>query len=584
MGSENSENDGGIRSVKAAISRYGGKVNPNTGLRNKSQKNASGSKERGSQAPELHIARKTFDRFNEHRKIAETVASEAELELRQGKIFARDLSLQIEELKLKASDKRSVRKPVQVENHQHLTMVRETGILRQEVSKMKLDIKRALEGKSRAENEINAAGLRLDSYMKTAEKLRREIDEANEEEVLVELARIEACKELAVINGQKKEEADNFSSRIREVRKKIKVLRKEVEQAKQFEDVLAITNSEAVELQKELNFIKEIESSRSSLSKNSELLSVKDELEASRKEQSSMKAKAFQIMTSMELIRIDINNLLDEKDQIEKEESATEKSLNKLNSKLVRGKDELKAARASAEKAGLMLPSMTLSLQELKKVKEDAHEEHKRILEETVSVKGNIQETESATDLKEGRLWAVMQELEESKKAEANAMKKLKTVVERVIGNRASKDTDTIHVTKFEYDYLSGCAKGAKDVADKKMAAAHAWAEALRANVKEMQIRTTSATNEIKELKMKEEKELNDLEMKKKQDQENRSVPRTRLMIESSYSLTPVRQVKVRKSGGSMAARRPIISTFWTVERKRKAMGKNGNYSAKEQT
>ncbi|KAK9700221.1 hypothetical protein RND81_08G224400 [Saponaria officinalis] len=583
MGSENSENDGGIGSVKAAISRYGGQVNQNTGSRKIYTKNAANSKERGSQAPELHTARKTFGKLNENREIAEAVACQAELELRQAKMVVKELSLQIEELKLKASDQ-STQKLVQVENQEYLTMVRETEVLRQEVSKMKLDIKRTLEEKSRAEDETNAAGLRLDLYMESIEKLRREIEEANEEEVLVELARIEACRELAVIDARKKEEAENFSSRIREVMKKINVLRNEVEQVKQAEDVLVVINSEVVALQNELDLIKEMESSGNSLSKNSEFRSVEDDMEAARKEQSLMKARVFQIMTSTDLIRVELNNILDEKDQIEKEESATEKYLKKLNSKLVREKDELKHAVASAGKAELMLPSLTLSLRELKTVKEETHEERKCILEDIVSIKRNVQKIESMTDLTEGKLCAVMQELEEAKKAEANAMKKLKILVESVVANRATKNADTITVSKFEYDYLVGGAKGAKEIADKKIAAAHAWADALRANVKEMQIKTKLAKNEITELKLKEERELNELEMQKKREQEKRNVRGTRLMIESSYSLTPVRQAKFRKSFGSPAARRPIISTFWTVERKRKAMGKTGNYFAKEQT
>ncbi|GMP44276.1 hypothetical protein CsSME_00013284 [Camellia sinensis var. sinensis] len=69
-----------------------------------------------------------------------------------------------------------------------------------------------LEEKNRAEKEIEVLNSRLTSYSSFGEALKKEIEEVNEEQVMVELARIEAVKELGVIQAQRKEEEMKTSS------------------------------------------------------------------------------------------------------------------------------------------------------------------------------------------------------------------------------------------------------------------------------------------------------------------------------------------------------------------------------------
>ncbi|KAL9230089.1 hypothetical protein vseg_005481 [Gypsophila vaccaria] len=599
MGDKEFQNKSRIGSVKSAISKYGGKVDVNRGLRNESQGDAPHSEERNSKAQELHIAKKIVDRINESRRTAETVTSQAELELLKAKKIVKELTAQIQESKIRAQQKTDEhQKPSQTENFEYMGVVGELESLKREVSKIKLDMACAVEEKYRAEKEENAAGLRLGSYEGIAEKLRREIEEANEEEVLVELAHIQARKELAAIEAQTKEEVEKFSCKVQEVRKRVKHLGNEAEQAKRLEEVLAITNAEADVLENELKFIKEMDGSIGKSNnvplKSSELQSITKDLEAAKKEHAAIKAGVFELMTSMDLTRIELNNVLKEKGQLQKAEAKTEKYIRRLNSKLLKSKDKLEAAEASAEKAKSILPSFIISLDELEKVKEEAKKEKTSIIEETISIKDDIQKTESTTDLTEERLQAAMQELEAVKTAEASALKNLKTFVENVVVARASKDTNTITISKFEYDYLTGRAKGAEEIAEKKMAAALAWADALRANAKEMQIKTALLRKEIEELKQKEEQELSKMEipldnrdkaeLEKPRDNGNKNVPGRKSVTENSYSLTPARQAKFRKSIGSPAARRAIIFTSLTQKRKRKVMHKIANYFVNKQT
>ncbi|XP_028102978.1 uncharacterized protein LOC114302180 [Camellia sinensis] len=82
----------------------------------------------------------------------------------------------------------------------------ELEYVKQELSKLKVDMASVLEEKNRAEKEIEVLNSRLTSYSSFGEALKKEIEEVNEEQVMVELAWIEAVKELGVIQAQRKEE------------------------------------------------------------------------------------------------------------------------------------------------------------------------------------------------------------------------------------------------------------------------------------------------------------------------------------------------------------------------------------------
>lgn len=60
----------------------------------------------------------------------------------------------------------------------------------------------------------------------------------------------------------------------------------------------------------------------------------------------------------------------------------------------------------------------------------------------------------------------------------------------------------------MEYDYLTGCAAGAREIADKKVSAAHAWVEALKASEREINIKTALVERKIGELKLEEVKRI----------------------------------------------------------------------------
>ena len=79
--------------------------------------------------------------------------------------------------------------------------MRELEYLKKELLKLKLDVASVMKQKSRAEKEIEASNSKMLSCLTGN---WREIEEANEEQVLGEVARIEALKELTDIETMRK--------------------------------------------------------------------------------------------------------------------------------------------------------------------------------------------------------------------------------------------------------------------------------------------------------------------------------------------------------------------------------------------
>ncbi|KAL2896274.1 Protein PLASTID MOVEMENT IMPAIRED 2 [Bienertia sinuspersici] len=498
-----------IGSVKAAINMYdGGRINQ---VIKKPTNDASNYQIKTSKAPELHLAKNGISQINENRAIAESEKSHAEFELQKVKKLVRELNLRIEESNSRAKEFKKgakvVNHPAKEDNDQYKELAREIEVVKRKIRKIKLEIENAAEEKFQAEKEADVAGSRLEYYMKTAERLRMEIEEANKEEVLFELAQMQARKEIAEIEAERKKEEEKHSLMIEEMRKKISIIRDEVEKMKDAEVMLEATRSDVAVLQNELNLMKEMDSrlqKSQKMKKNSGFQSVMKDLEAAKKELESIKEEGIELMSSMDVIRYKLINIAADKSNLEKREAEKEKYMKKLNSKVLRAKDKLQVSTASEEKAKGMLQSFLLTLESLEKEKEAARKEEEKVKEETAMIRNEIQKIESDMDVEEENLQAVVEELNVVKSAEANALEKLQAVAENAAKERAIKTNSTITIPRFEYEYLKGCATEAQELADKKVAAANAWTKALMADEKEMKMKTAVTKSIIEELKLKE--------------------------------------------------------------------------------
>lgn len=564
------------------------------------------------------MARRDIGRFNESRRTAESMKARAESELLVAKKTVRDLASRIEEstLKTKANMESGEEKRASpnknVENSRYAEVMRELEFVKKEVSELKLDMASVLDEKNRAEKETEASNSKISSYLSSTEAIKKEIEEVNEEQVLVELARIEAIKEMGAIEAQRKEAADRFSSEMKKTRNKMNEMIQEINSSKETELKLAATTFDVRMLQNELKLANEIdrrvqrnESFRQhegSFQKGKELDSplmlqlVTQEMEAANKELASIREEGFQLMASMDVIREELKHVSQEVSWRKKKEEKTDITIQNLNSKLLRAKAKFEAVSAAEEKAKTIVSNLSLTLKQLKMEAEAAKKERNLICEETTNMKAEVVKTESEIDSAEERLQAALQELEAVKSSEATALEKLKTLSESAMRARASatQHSSKITISKFEYEYLTGRAAGAEEIALKKVEAAQAWIEALKASEKEIIMQTKMNQRKVRELRVEEEQETyktkKSLSSKRvveeelrnrRESSEKNSKPENVCWLEGAAlprksmrengSLTPARRAKFRKSA-SPAFRHMAKSGAFNVKRKRKVI------------
>ncbi|XP_075501414.1 protein PLASTID MOVEMENT IMPAIRED 2-like [Primulina tabacum] len=480
---------------------------------------------------ELHQARRRSIEYNQSRKHAESVIQEAESELSAAKATANEISRRVEESNARA--KTDVREAEKLRmdkiregewstgNSRYTDVMSELESIKRELSTLKLDMTSLLQERRRAEQEIDSSTVSMQHHSSTLETVKREIEEIEVEHVLVELATIEAIKDCGEVEAQRKESSERFKAAKEDTVKKKKKIIKEIENAKELENKLAITLSDITLLQGGLNLVKKMERRVENIGSNfleegdqtadqSMLFSITKELEATKKELASVRDDSFRFMTSMDVVRNELRHVMEETARVKKSEQKTEVIIPNLHSKLLKAKTKLEATSVAEYKANSIVSNLSLTLEQLKSESEKAKNELSLISEETEIIKADVQKTEMEIELAEERLQAALQDLKAIKASESKALDNLEAQIEITIRNRASasKRGSTITISKFEYEYLIGSAIGAKEIADKKVSAAHAWIEALKACEKEIMIKTELSRRESRELKVQEEREV----------------------------------------------------------------------------
>ncbi|KAI3976542.1 hypothetical protein MKX01_008400 [Papaver californicum] len=527
-----------IQSVKGAINFYGEKPGKKIPIEISEKKSPSKTKE-------LHFAQKDINQFSKSRKTSESIRSQAESELVNARKTVKDLKLQIEESNLKTNAQRRELDTLKKSNksqenlaldvgsksdsaHMYVEAQKELQSIKQELCKLKRDMAHAMEMKAEANNETDAAISRIRSCSRTIETLRKEIEEASEEQVLVELARIEAVREFGAIKAQREAEGAKLVNKMEKIKSRMKDIIREIDCTKELEITLAITNSEVSVLQSELKLVKAMEVrsvvEKASGEDNSNmnpiiedktttlslLQSVTEEMEASKKELARIKRGGFKLMASMDIIRDECKSISEETARLTKAEKETDSTMQNLNTKLLRAKNRLEAASSAEEKATSIVSNLSFTFQQLKSESDTARKESGLINEEMVCINEEKQKNESEIKLTEEKLQSAVQELELVKSSEAMSLEKLKILAEKTVKARASKSqhSSSITISKFEYEYLMGHAKRAEAVAEKKVVAAEAWIEAVKVGEKEMELKREIAEREIRELSLMEDQEL----------------------------------------------------------------------------
>lgn len=548
---------------------------------------------------ELHLARININQLKEGIKIAESYKAKAEMELSEARKTVKDLASRIEEsnsrvTKIERLDKQ---KRVKVglelsgrktEDGQYAEVTRELENIKQEISKLKLEMAYVLEEKKNAESEIEASSSIFLSSTSLAEELRKNIDELNEEHVLVTLARIEALKEYTAIEAGRKEEVKKYLTALEKIRMKVNDLNEEAAIAEEVEKELAVIRGDVDRLKSEQALIKGTDIRIQENAKNLEdgfkkqgkvnsmlFLHSKSEESEVAKELAVINEDGFQLMTSMDIIREELKQLAEEKTRLRKTEEKAELTIQSANSKLLRAKSKLEALSAAEGKANSMASSLAGTLKHLRAEAEAAKKERALDLEETAKVKAEVLRTKSEIDLNEAKLQASIEELRAIKSSEAMALETLKTLVEISMKARAtmSRHNSTITISTFEYEYLKGRAVEAKKVAGKKVEAALAWTEALKTSEKEIFMETMITQQTIREIGVLEEEAISfgrKLDKSLDPEQVQFEVSSSRKSLNRCSFSTPARRPRFRRSGspaGFYMSRSSI-----TIDRRRKGV------------
>ncbi|MFS7955784.1 putative WEB family protein [Helianthus anomalus] len=211
---------------------------------------------------------------------------------------------------------------------------------------------------------------------------------------------------------------------------------------------------------------------------------VSEELEGAKQELASVKGEGFNFMTSMDVIQDELTCVRVETARLQKAERKRELTIQSLNSKILRAKAKLESLTSVESKTDTVASNLVVTLEQLRSEAETVKKEEDVISEETENTSREICKTEHEIKVAEKTLEAAMEVLTAIKSSESKALGNLKSMINTAMEARnvASINNSMITITDFEYGYLTGQAGGAAEVADKKIAAAKAWVEALKAN------------------------------------------------------------------------------------------------------
>uniref|UniRef100_A0A453FBU0 Uncharacterized protein n=1 Tax=Aegilops tauschii subsp. strangulata TaxID=200361 RepID=A0A453FBU0_AEGTS len=569
--------DGG--SVRATMSIFGESISGRRADKNRAQENLSSEMKQR--------AKSDMDKLNERKASVDNERAGAESELSRARAMAKELERQIDQTKAKATSQRS---------GLQATWTRKNGA--EEASDAQYaEVSQELD---RVKRELRK--LKLESNLQAADEMKRRVDEANEEHVLVELARIEAERERRELEAQHVAEAERFAREIEAARSKVKEARREVSRARELEAKLEATNADVEVLQGEMELVRAMEKHHvpndgaaedTTRQKKEEaqdralLQAAEAELSMAKNELESIKAGAFQFMTSMDRTRTEIMGVVQEIDRLKAQEKNADAQVQQLNAKLLKARAQMEAVTAADERSKAIVSNLTAAMQQLHAETEAASKEEELTMLEKRCVLAEADNVAAEMATAEERIRQSVKELEAAKASETSAMKKLKAAVESTMQARstaAPRRQGTITVSRFEYEYLSGRAALVRVVADKKVAAAQAWVQALKASEKEVAMRTEAAEREMREMGPREaqaaseaektvgeqkalEQELYDLNATAESVGLQCAYPRRR---SSRVSATSKRS-KGRRSSVSAANWNPKSPSF-TIKRKKKMM------------
>jgi len=228
------------------------------------------------------------------------------------------------------------------------------------------------------------------------------------------------------------------------------------------------------------------------------------ELTSARVELESIREEGVRLANSAERTRGETARVAEEIDRLTEQEKRAGAQVQQLNARLLRVRSRLDAAAAADERAEAMLTKLSAAARQLAEEPEAAEKERELAELEHRCVREDAEAVGAEIAAAERRVREAVKELEAARASEAAATGKLEAVVGSATRARAaalSQRSGNVTVPRLEYGYLTGRAEVVRAVADRKVAAAEAWVEALRAGEKEVVMRAEAIERELGEMK-----------------------------------------------------------------------------------
>uniref|UniRef100_A0A0E0L5D4 Uncharacterized protein n=2 Tax=Oryza punctata TaxID=4537 RepID=A0A0E0L5D4_ORYPU len=234
----------------------------------------------------------------------------------------------------------------------------------------------------------------------------------------------------------------------------------------------------------------------------SSLQAAEAELSSARIELESIKADGHRFTASIERTRRETARVTDEIRRLTEQERKASALAQQLNAKLLKAKSRLEAVTAADERADETISKLTAILRQLDDDTEAAEKEKTLMETENERALSDAENIDAEIAAAEQRIRESVRELEAARASEAAATARLKAIVESATLATAagtSSSSGNVTIPRFEYEYLTGRAEVVRAVAEKKAAAAEAWAEARRASEKEIAMRAEAIEMELGE-------------------------------------------------------------------------------------
>jgi chromosome segregation ATPase len=228
---------------------------------------------------------------------------------------------------------------------------------------------------------------------------------------------------------------------------------------------------------------------------------AESELTSARVELESIKEEGARFTGSVERTRMEKARVTEEIDRLAEQEERASAQVQQLNARLLRARSRLDAATAADERAEAVLAELSAALRQLGEETEAAEKERALTELENQCVREDADTVGAEIAAVEQRVRESVKELEAARASEAVATAKLRAAVEAATLARAAvmsqQTSGNVTISRFEYEYLTGRPEVVRTVAEKKVAAAEAWAEALRAGEKEIAMRIEMIEKEM---------------------------------------------------------------------------------------